>query len=316
MNALTPLIKLLTSGTVFRDVLTDVSSQDVLIYPSESELYFSEITEQLKQAQKGSATIDQPTVIGPLATAFGNPVNLPCDITQAPEFFAAYLENNGLKPSPVFHFLVDSPLSLYAWKFSPQHKNVAALQFDLEKKAQSIIQRAPEGRRWTILSPRLKQYLKTETPDMALITGTPKDLIESLHSWCREIHSQIACVYPISLLGLIYAMDRQAYPLEIYTFWGNNSKYSAILHKEKGLIFAEEETAVAVFNEDYIDRQFAHLAEIANDLNMPMDTPKRLSFFPIQKPEYMPTHPSICTILSTSSGVDFSELTKTYITHF
>jgi len=315
MNALTPFTKLLTSGTMLRDILTDVSSPEILIYPSETELCFSDITSAIKQKQQ-NAEFEQPAIVGPLTTAFGNPVKMPCDITQAPEFFSAYLESNGVANYPSFHFLVDAPISLYAWKFSPQHKNVAALQLDLDKKAQTIIQRAPEGRRWTILSPKLQPYGKLDTPDMALITGTPKDLVESLHTWCREIHAQIECVYPISLLGLLYAMDRQTYPLEIYTFWGNNSKYSAIFHREKGLIFSEEETDIAVFNEDYVERQFAHLAEIANDLNMPLDSPKKLSFFPLQKPEYMPSHPCICQILTHNSEVDFSELTKTYLNHF
>ena len=313
MNILKPLTTLFKSGTAIRDMLIDVKSQDILLYLTPETVTFCNITDQLKRSKRfdSSKNIE---VYGPYVTEFGNPVKLPCDISQAKDFFKVYItENNDVGISPNLHILTDIPISLYAWKLSQQHRNIGALQDELNYRPTDIIQRAPSNRRWIVMTPYLKVHAREDKSEFALIAGLHNDIISSLTSWCAEANAYPMSIYPISLLGLQKAIVLQKELLQVYIFWGNNAKFCTITHRDKGVIFSEECEITTILNNNYLSAVYAHLDEIATEINAPQPKHSAYIFNTAQEPI---VDDSLMPIFASSDGVNLREISNLYTQYY
>ena len=311
MNILKPITTLFRSGTVLRDMLIDAQSQDILTYLTPNTVMFVDITNKLrKKSEEGVDT----EVFGPFQTTFGNPANLPCDLTLAREFFKTYYVPHGVKDSPHMHILTDTPISLYAWKLSQQHHNIGALQDELYRRPTAIIQRAPMNRRWVVMNPYLKVYTRESKSEFAVICGVQNDNVASITEWCSEARAYTMSVYPISLIGLQKALALQNEPLQAYIFWGNNAKFCVISHKEKGVIFAEDTEVTTLLNDEYINGVFAHLDEIATDINVCMPTH---SAYLLKTEVGDNTNDSrLIPLFAKSAGLDLGDIANLYTSNY
>lgn len=262
MNILNVLSKTMTTGTVVRDLLIEHKPQDLLVFLSTEDITILDITTSLKAREFNPEEVE---LLGPTKTTFGNPLQLPCDLSLANEFFKTYFTEHNLKNSPNLHLVIDAPINVYVWKLA-QHNNVAALQRDLDKRVQALIPSAPLGRRWQVLTNTLKQADPMQKPEYTLITGIPDDHATTLFNWAREFQAYPMSVYPISLIGLREAMQTQHSTLQVYMYVGNDSKFSVITHKTKGIIFSETIESARACDQELIDEQLENAREIAADL--------------------------------------------------
>ena len=212
------------------------------------------------------------------------------------------------------HILTDTPISLYAWKLSQQHHNIGALQDELDRRPTAIIQRAPMNRRWVVMNPYLKVYTRESKSEFAVICGVQNDNVASITEWCSEARAYPMSVYPISLIGLQKALTLQSEPLQAYIFWGNNAKFCVISHKEKGVIFAEETEVTTLLNDEYINNVFAHIDEIATDINV--HKPTHSAYLLKTQMGENTNDNRIIPLFATSSGLDLGDIANLYTSNY